>query len=83
MLHILSEKKRRKFYEDNLGLETAVLFENDIEEGRMHGFTDNYIRVSAKYDPILVNELKRVTLTSINDRGLAEVEEADPVAVHR
>jgi threonylcarbamoyladenosine tRNA methylthiotransferase MtaB len=83
MLHILSDKKRRKFYEDNLGLETTVLFENDIEDGKMHGFTDNYIRVSAKYDPIFVNELKRVTLTSINDRGLAEVEEAESVIVHR
>ena len=51
MLHILSDKKRRRFYEDNLGCETRVLFENDIEDGMMHGFTDNYIRVTAKYDP--------------------------------
>ena len=77
MLHILSDKKRRKFYEDNLGFETNVLFENDIEDGMMHGFTDNYIRVSAKYDPVLVNELKRVKLVSVNEKGLAEVEEVD------
>lgn len=76
MLHILSDKKRRKFYEDNLNKEATVLFENDVENGMMHGFTENYIRVTAKYDPVLVNELKRVKLLSINDHGHVEVEDA-------
>lgn len=76
MLRILSDKKRRAFYEQNLGREATVLFENDIENGRMHGFTENYIRVSAKYDPILINELKKVQLTGINDLGFVEVIEA-------
>lgn len=75
MLHILSDKKRRKFYEEHLGKEYSVLFENDVENGMMHGFTENYIRVTAKYDPILINEIKRVRLTSINENGLVEVEE--------
>lgn len=75
MLHILSDKKRRKFYEEHLGKEYHVLFENDVENGMMHGFTENYIRVTAKYDPILINEIKKVRLTSINDRGLVEVED--------
>ncbi len=65
MLRILSEKKRRKFYEENLGQTFTVLFEEDIEDGMMHGFTENYIRVAAKYDPILINELKVVTLDTI------------------
>jgi threonylcarbamoyladenosine tRNA methylthiotransferase MtaB len=76
MLHILSDKKRRKFYEENLGKEATVLFENDVENGMMHGFTENYIRVTAKYDPVLVNELKHVKLLSINDHGHVEVEDA-------
>jgi threonylcarbamoyladenosine tRNA methylthiotransferase MtaB len=75
MLHILSDKKRRKFYEENLGRNSTVLFENDIENGMMHGFTENYIRVSAKYDPILINELKHVKLLNINDQGLMEAED--------
>jgi threonylcarbamoyladenosine tRNA methylthiotransferase MtaB len=75
MLHILSDKKRRKFYEDNLGTTARVLFENDVENGMMHGFTENYIRVTAKYDPLLVNELKNLYLKSINEKGLVEVEE--------
>jgi threonylcarbamoyladenosine tRNA methylthiotransferase MtaB len=83
MLHILSDKKRRKFYEENLSTDAVVLFENDIENGMMHGFTQNYIRVTAKYDPILVNEIKRVKLTSINEKGLVEVEESESeILVH-
>lgn len=82
MLHSLSDKKRRKFYEDNINTEAVVLFENDIENGMMHGFTQNYIRVIAKYDPILVNELKRVRLTSINEKGLMEVEETEAEIFH-
>lgn len=82
MLHILSDKKRRKFYENNLGREFTVLFENDVEHGMMHGFTENYIRVSAKYDPILINELRKVKLTSINEKGLVEVEESNQEVFH-
>jgi threonylcarbamoyladenosine tRNA methylthiotransferase MtaB len=77
MLHILSEKKRRKFYEDNLGKTAKVLFENDVENGLMHGFTSNYIRVAVKYDPLLVNEIKTVKLTSINAQGHVEAEEVE------
>jgi threonylcarbamoyladenosine tRNA methylthiotransferase MtaB len=82
MLHILSDKKRRKFYEDNLNTEVTVLFENDVENGMMHGFTENYVRVVAKYDPILINELKRVRLTGINSNGLAEVQEVESEILH-
>ncbi len=77
MLHILSDKKRRAFYEKNLGNKFIVLFENDVEEDMMHGFTENYIRVTAKYDPLLINNTKRVKLTSINEKGLVEIEEVE------
>jgi threonylcarbamoyladenosine tRNA methylthiotransferase MtaB len=75
MLHILSDKKRRAFYETNTGREATVLFENDIEEGWMHGFTENYVRIRAKYDPLLVNELKKIRLVGIHDKGGMDVEE--------
>lgn len=77
MLHILSDKKRRKFYEDNLGKEFTVLFENDVENGLMHGFTENYVRVVAKYDPVLINELKKIKLLQINQQGTVDVEEIE------
>ncbi|MEN2282735.1 tRNA (N(6)-L-threonylcarbamoyladenosine(37)-C(2))-methylthiotransferase MtaB [Algoriphagus sp. SE2] len=79
MLRILSDKKRRKFYEENLGNTFSVLFEEDVEDGKIHGFTENYIRVAAKYDPMLVNELKLVTLDQINEKGNVEVREPEIV----
>lgn len=77
MLRILSKKKKHKFYEENLGKEATVLFEDDIEDGMMHGFTQNYVRVAAKYDPMLINETKKVILSSINENGFVEVEELE------
>ncbi len=82
MLRSLSEKKRRFFYEQHLGSDLTVLFEEDIEAGMMHGFTENYIRVAAKYDPVLINELKQVTLKSINSTGTVEVEESEEILTH-
>jgi len=75
-LHSLSDKKRRAFYEENIGKEATVLFENDIENGMMFGFSGNYVKVTAKYDPLLVNELKVVRITGLDKNGCAEVEEA-------
>ncbi|ERM83725.1 2-methylthioadenine synthetase [Rhodonellum psychrophilum GCM71 = DSM 17998] len=77
MLRILSEKKKRKFYDENLGQTYTVLFEEDIENGKMHGFTENYIRIAAKYDPILINELKLVTLWEINPSGAVDAVEPE------
>lgn len=77
MLHILSEKKRRAFYETQVGREAVVLFEEDVEDGLMQGFTENYVRVVAKYDPLLINETMRVQLTGVNAAGLMEVEEVE------
>ena len=74
-LRSLSEKKKRFFYEQHLGLETNVLFEDDVTEGRMEGFTPNYIRVAAKYDPLPMDEMKPLRLTAVNALGLMEAEE--------
>lgn len=79
MLHILSEKKKRAFYESQIGKTKNVLFEDDVEEGQMHGWTENYVRVTAKYDPLLINTTKEVSLTGFNDKGLVEVSETDLV----
>jgi threonylcarbamoyladenosine tRNA methylthiotransferase MtaB len=79
MLRGLSEKKRRFFYESQLGSVRQVLFEEDIENGQMSGFTENYIRVTAKYDPLLVNELKMVQLDKVNSDGSVEVVEPETV----
>ena len=51
------------------------LFETEIENGKISGFTENYVRVQTKYDPILVNETKKIRLSAINLEGFVEVEE--------
>ena len=82
MLHILSDKKRRAFYETQIGKTDEVLFEGDVKEGFMHGFTRNYVKVKAKYDPILVNEIKTVHLTAISLDGDVEITESEEILVH-
>ena len=82
MLRSLSEKKRRKFYTEHLGTPATVLWENDIDGQRMHGFTENYIRVTAQYDPLKINDTQRVTLTGITTDGHVEVIEQDEVLTH-
>jgi threonylcarbamoyladenosine tRNA methylthiotransferase MtaB len=82
MLHILSDKKRRAFYETQLNKTEKVLFEGDIKDGFMHGFTRNYVKVKVKYDPLLVNELKSVYLTNISFDGDVEITESEELLVH-
>ncbi|HET9504478.1 MAG TPA: tRNA (N(6)-L-threonylcarbamoyladenosine(37)-C(2))-methylthiotransferase MtaB [Hymenobacter sp.] len=74
-LRSLSEKKKRFFYEQHAGFETNVLFEDDVTDGRVEGYTPNYIRVAAKYDPLLVGEVRPLRLTQVSAQGLMEAEE--------
>jgi len=74
MLRILSEKKRRAFYEQHLNSKRTVLFEAEEKQGMMFGFTDNYVKVQTAYDPILINELAEVELISIADDGSVKCE---------
>ncbi len=82
MLHILSEKKRRAFYEANLNAVGEVLFESDIKDGYMHGFSKNYVKVRTPYDPLLVNEIVPVRFTSISENGEVDVEELPEILAH-
>jgi len=70
MLRGLSVKKRRAFYESQIGQELTVLFEGENKEGYIHGFTENYVKVKAPWNPELVNTLCAVTLTAIDEDGL-------------
>jgi threonylcarbamoyladenosine tRNA methylthiotransferase MtaB len=82
MLHILSDKKRRAFYQGQLGSIGEVLFEDDQKNGFMHGFTKNYVKVKAKYDPVMVNEIKTVKLVILTADGEVEVTETEEVLAH-
>ena len=70
MLRGLSVKKRRSFYESQLGNTLTVLFEGENKEGYIHGFTENYVKVKTPWNPELVNTLHKVTLTNIDEDGL-------------
>ena len=70
MLRGLSVKKRRAFYESQLGNDLTVLFEGENKEGYIHGFTENYVKVKSPWNPSLVNTLHKVKLTEIDNDGL-------------
>lgn len=70
MLRGLSAKKRRAFYESQIGNELTVLFESENKKGFIHGFTENYVKVKAPWDPELMNTLHTIKLTKIDEDGL-------------
>ncbi len=76
MLRGLSSKLRHAFYESQLGTERNVLFEGENKKGYIHGFTENYVKVKAPWDPSLVNTMHKVILKSIDEDGLVRFEYA-------
>lgn len=74
MLRGLSAKKRRAFYESQLGTTRTVLFEGENKEGYIHGFTENYVKVKTPWNPGLVNTLHQVELQKIDEDGLVRFE---------
>jgi threonylcarbamoyladenosine tRNA methylthiotransferase MtaB len=70
MLRILSAKKKRAFYQDNIGKSFPVLFEAEKNNDKMFGFTSNYVKVKTNFNESLVNEVKQVTLKEIDRDGL-------------
>ncbi len=65
-LQILSEKKKRYFYESQLGSTQEVLWEAENIANSLVGFTANYVKVKTTYDPMLINEITSVQLQSID-----------------
>lgn len=69
MLRILSAKKKRAFYEKNIGSNRTVLFEHENKMGYIQGFTENYVKVKVPYDPGFRNQILNVKLNDIDDDG--------------
>ena len=74
MLRGLSAKKRRAFYESQLGTVQSVLFEGENKDGYIHGFTRNYVKVKTPWSPALVNTTQEVNLKEIDQDGLVRFE---------
>jgi threonylcarbamoyladenosine tRNA methylthiotransferase MtaB len=73
MLHIMSDKKKRAFYESQIGKDFSVLWESENHDGWMHGFTENYIKVKQPYDNEKENTLEQIHLNEIDADGLVTV----------
>ena len=71
-LRSLSQKKKRYFYETQLGKTMDVLWEEEKQGEMMQGFSSNYIRFEAPYDPSLVNTIEQLTFEQFTESGLAQ-----------
>lgn len=72
-LSILSQKKKKAFYQSQIGKLGQVLFEAEENGGIMHGFTENYVKVKTPFDESLVNTIRDVKLEAIDLDGIANV----------
>jgi len=79
MLRILSEKKKRHFYSQYAGQTRIALFEVSKNKDLMSGFTDNYLKIELPYHPEMINELGKVRLGAINEKGNFEATLVEPV----
>lgn len=79
MLRTLSEKKKRAFYESNIGNTATVLFEDDVDGDKIHGFTENYVRIEADYLPELINQTQKVVMKKITDNMTMQIEAEERV----
>lgn len=73
MLRILSQKKERAHARSHLDSRRRVLWEDDDHDGAMYGYTDNYIRVQAPFDPERTGTIEEVRLDEIGPDGRATV----------
>ncbi|GAA4159181.1 tRNA (N(6)-L-threonylcarbamoyladenosine(37)-C(2))-methylthiotransferase MtaB [Chryseobacterium ginsenosidimutans] len=74
MLRILSEKKKMAFYQTQLGKTLPVLWEHENKEGKMYGFTENYVRVQKDFDQASVNQIEFLNLEKILSDGTVSVQ---------
>lgn len=73
MLRILSEKKKMAFYQTQLGKTLPVLWEHENKDGKMFGFTENYVRVQKNFDQASVNQIEFLKLEKIEADGTVSV----------
>lgn len=72
-LQKLSDRKKNDFYSQNLGSKRKVLFESDIQNGYIFGFTENYIRVKTSKNLNLINQIVEVALDELLEEGIFKI----------
>lgn len=80
-LHVLSYKKKRAFYEENVGRKETVLFENEDNDGYMFGFTSNYVKIKTPYNADLANTFCEITMDEIDRDGIMKCSIIETVTV--
>ena len=70
MLRDLSAKKKRHFYEQQIGSIRDVIFEGENKDGFMYGFTENYVRVKTPFQSSWINTIKKTELNQMDENGV-------------
>ncbi|HHU96337.1 MAG TPA: tRNA (N(6)-L-threonylcarbamoyladenosine(37)-C(2))-methylthiotransferase MtaB [Petrimonas sp.] len=67
----LSARKLYAFYQSQEGSRREVLFEHTRRGRKMHGFTENYVRLHADFDLALINRVIEVEVGPYDERQVA------------
>lgn len=67
ILRILSEKKRNEFYRSMIGKKLEVLFESEDRDGKMKGFSSNYVKIVSDVKSDFINSLTEVNITGMQN----------------
>ncbi len=81
ILRLVSEQKRYEFAAQNVGQRRPVLWEGKVSSGKMFGFTDNYLRVSADMQTVTEGAVDKVLLDRLEDGGTLAAALADFVPI--
>ena len=68
-LRMLSLKKQRAHYEQFVGQEKGVLFEESVEDGLRFGYTPEYVRVGVDAHAVAANDIATVQLQTVHAAG--------------
>jgi threonylcarbamoyladenosine tRNA methylthiotransferase MtaB len=69
----LSKKKKRAFYESQIGTTHQVLWESEHADGMMFGFTENYLRIKKPFDPASINQIEELVCKELGSDGVFHI----------
>jgi len=71
ILRILSEKKRQEFYRSMIGKKLEVIFEAENLDGKMKGFSSNYVKIISDAKTEFINKLTEIKITGLENGNCA------------
>ncbi len=67
ILREISINKRNEFLQSLKGKTLSVLFEHNLEDGLLKGYSSNYARVHHKFNPEIINQIKDTIILDIEN----------------